>query len=213
MAPQYTLHYFNLKGGRGESLRYLLAYDGVDYTDHRISFPEWPEYKKTTPLGFLPILELSDGTKISEMLTIAGYLAEKHGGWLTTPEENARIHQIAEYMSTDIGGQFFSKYAFERDEEKKTANAKVLMEEVFPKMFKNLYQLTGFANGAKWLSGDDRVSWVDFVVAAFVELFDETPRLFNGKMAEKGAGGKAFVEHLKRVQALPGVREHIAKRP
>ena len=46
MAPTVKLHYFNLRG-RGEYVRWILAYCNVDYDDIRHTFEEWPEVKKS----------------------------------------------------------------------------------------------------------------------------------------------------------------------
>ena len=43
--PNYTLHYFN-STGRAEIARLIFHYAGVQFTDHRFEFSEWPELKK-----------------------------------------------------------------------------------------------------------------------------------------------------------------------
>ena len=42
--PKLKLTYFGLRG-RGEASRWLLAYAGAEYEDHRIAFEQWPELK------------------------------------------------------------------------------------------------------------------------------------------------------------------------
>lgn len=212
MAPKYTLHYFNVMGGRGESLRYLFAYDKVDYEDHRIDFPQWPEYKKTVPLGFLPQLEVKDGSnlKFGELTTIARYIAEKHGGRLESAEDNALVDEIATYMAHDIVPVMFAKFVYAKGEEEKASAAKHVREE-YNTMFPILYKLMGFDKGKQWASGTTQVTYADFIVAAFVELFNK--RLYDGKFGEQGEWGSAFMNHLKRVHALPGVKQYVAKRP
>lgn len=42
--PQYKLTYFNLRG-RAEISRYLFAYSGTKYEDHRIEAADWPKIK------------------------------------------------------------------------------------------------------------------------------------------------------------------------
>lgn len=42
--PQYKLTYFNLRG-RAEISRYLFAYSGKKYEDHRIEAADWPKIK------------------------------------------------------------------------------------------------------------------------------------------------------------------------
>lgn len=50
-----------------------------------------------------------------------------------------------------------------------------------------------------------KVTWADFYVAAGIEFLDAA--------FLKGATPKDLLDYLKRVQSLPGVKEHIASRP
>nr|XP_048703085.1 hematopoietic prostaglandin D synthase isoform X2 [Caretta caretta] len=51
--PHYKLTYFNLRG-RAEIIRYLFAFSGIKYEDHRIEQADWPKIKPSlagqTPL-------------------------------------------------------------------------------------------------------------------------------------------------------------------
>jgi glutathione S-transferase len=42
--PQYKLVYFNGRG-RAETLRYMLAYAGVEFEDARVTHQYWPTIK------------------------------------------------------------------------------------------------------------------------------------------------------------------------
>nr|QCX41803.1 glutathione S-transferase [Pagiophloeus tsushimanus] len=77
MAPKYKLTYFNVTG-RAEPIRYLFAYAGQEYEDHRIGHEAWPQFKSETPFGKLPILEI-DGKRVSQSVAIARYLAKQFG--------------------------------------------------------------------------------------------------------------------------------------
>jgi glutathione S-transferase len=54
------LIYFKGIRGRAESVRMMLAYKGVDYTDHGIDLTNWPVLKKkgAFPYNALPALEV-----------------------------------------------------------------------------------------------------------------------------------------------------------
>ena len=56
------LVYFDDKGGRGESIRSLLAHARFDYTDERIAGPEFQQRKKNGDfaLGSIPVWEEDD---------------------------------------------------------------------------------------------------------------------------------------------------------
>jgi hypothetical protein len=57
----HTLSYLDFPG-RAEAIRIMLHVAGVDFTDERISFSDWPTTKPTTPLGFLLMLTVDDTT-------------------------------------------------------------------------------------------------------------------------------------------------------
>lgn len=63
---KYNLTYFAWTG-RGEILRWLLAYGGEEYEDIRVQADEWPALKPNTPFGQLPILDIerSNGEKFT----------------------------------------------------------------------------------------------------------------------------------------------------
>ncbi|XP_009947241.1 PREDICTED: hematopoietic prostaglandin D synthase [Leptosomus discolor] len=92
--PQYKLTYFNLRG-RAEISRYLFAYSGKKYEDHRIEAADWPKIKPTIPFGKIPILEV-DGVTIHQSLAIARYLARESGLAGQTPVEQALADAIVD---------------------------------------------------------------------------------------------------------------------
>ncbi|KAM9579553.1 hematopoietic prostaglandin D synthase isoform 3-T4 [Guaruba guarouba] len=92
--PQYKLTYFNLRG-RAEISRYLFAYSGKKYEDHRIEAADWPKIKPTIPFGKIPILEV-DGVTIHQSLAIARYLARESGLAGQTPVEQALTDAIVD---------------------------------------------------------------------------------------------------------------------
>lgn len=75
--PTYKLYYFDLKG-LAEAIRFLLAYGGIEYEDVRVARDDWPELKKTMPMGQLPVLEV-DGKRVYQSSAISRYLAKKVG--------------------------------------------------------------------------------------------------------------------------------------
>ena len=62
---QLKLTYFDFHGGRGEPIRLALAIGGVAFEDHRFSFAEFPEIRKTAPFGQVPTLEV-DGLIVTQ---------------------------------------------------------------------------------------------------------------------------------------------------
>lgn len=43
--PTYKLTYFNITG-LAEPIRYILHQSGIKFEDRRLTFEEWPQYKK-----------------------------------------------------------------------------------------------------------------------------------------------------------------------
>jgi glutathione S-transferase len=87
------LTYFGL-AGRGDPIRLALAHAGVDFTDNRIGFPDWGPIKPTTPFGQLPILELDDGTVISQMKAILRLIGKDTGLYPEDPVAAARVDEL-----------------------------------------------------------------------------------------------------------------------
>ncbi|KAK5971310.1 Glutathione S-transferase protein [Trichostrongylus colubriformis] len=72
----YTLHYFDVRG-RGEPIRLIFVYHGIEYEDHRIQLDEWPAQKPDAPLGHVPYLVMDNGKlELAETLAICRYLAK-----------------------------------------------------------------------------------------------------------------------------------------
>ena len=54
MAPKIKLTYFEFRA-RGEIIRILLHYGGLQFEDKKIKREEWPEFKPSKSIGY-PIL-------------------------------------------------------------------------------------------------------------------------------------------------------------
>lgn len=71
----YNLYYFDAFG-RAEPIRLLLSHAGVQFTDTRYERKEWKDNKKSMPGMKLPVLELGDGTKIGQSISILRFLGK-----------------------------------------------------------------------------------------------------------------------------------------
>lgn len=75
--PQLKITYFDTHGGRAEPIRLALAIGNIPFDDHRFSYPEFAEVRKSTPFGQVPTMEV-DGVQVTQcdaMLRYAGKLA------------------------------------------------------------------------------------------------------------------------------------------
>ena len=60
--------------------RFLLSVAGQQFEDVRFEREEWPAHKASTPLGQVPVLEVTEGgktVKIGQSLAIARFLARR----------------------------------------------------------------------------------------------------------------------------------------
>lgn len=79
MSTAETLEYFNL-GARGQYIRNAYKYGGIEFTDQRYEFGEWPEIKPATPLGTLPVLTMEgDDMKYTQSLAMLRYVGGRAG--------------------------------------------------------------------------------------------------------------------------------------
>ena len=62
------LTYFGIPG-RAEASRLMLGVKKVPFTDAKVTREQWPEVKKRTKFGQLPILELEDGRQLAQVRT------------------------------------------------------------------------------------------------------------------------------------------------
>ncbi|WP_462169851.1 glutathione S-transferase [Pseudoalteromonas xiamenensis] len=71
------LTYFDVHGGRAEPIRLSLYLGGIEFEDYRFSYGEFPEVRKSTPLGQVPVLEINGlaVTQSNALTTYAGKLA------------------------------------------------------------------------------------------------------------------------------------------
>ena len=100
-----------------KKLRVYLAEKGLDIPCESVNIAtgenRQPEFLKKNPLGGLPVLELDDGSHLTESLAIIEYLEElnpKPPMLGTTPRERARVREIERIC--DLGilsavGQYF----------------------------------------------------------------------------------------------------------
>jgi len=72
------LYYFKVRA-RGEPLRLLLRYAAIPYADHLVDKKAWPELKEKVPNGYLPVIQLQDGSFLDDTHKLARYIAERAG--------------------------------------------------------------------------------------------------------------------------------------
>lgn len=102
------LYYF-MVAPNPTKVRVYLAEKGIELETARVNLAEReqraPEFLALNPLGKLPVLELDDGSCLTESLPIIEYLEELHPEPVMigeTPEERARVRSIERLADTGV---------------------------------------------------------------------------------------------------------------
>jgi len=208
--PSLRLVYHNVRA-RAECPRMILAYGNIniDYTDDDCnSFfgMDFPAAKQAGKLAFgqLPILEIggSNGKVISQSGSINRYLASfvKTPGFYPSDPADLAFADMIHETSQDLASinpivNIFQDEVFEQ----KKAD---FFENVLPSKLKGLYKILG---DKKFFSGDV-VTYGDIALYTPLDncrlvvpaVFDDYPKIS---------------QWLKNIEALPGVKEYLEKRP
>ncbi|XP_044269049.1 glutathione S-transferase-like [Tribolium madens] len=200
MSPNYKLIYFNARG-RAEHIRFIFAYAGVDYEDERIPREKWPEIKKRTPFGMLPVLEI-DGKAVAQSNAVARYLARQYGLAGRNEWEALQCDVLVDTLG-DLK-QVLAQFRMEQDPIKKEEKKARLMKETIPfylsKFEKMLSENNGFSVGSE-------ITWCDFVFAVSLENFEH---IFGKAALDQYPALKA----LKiKVYNIPSINAWVSKRP
>jgi len=143
--------------GRGEILRLLLAKGGKSYEDKRVTFPEWPAIKPTTPFGSMPVLTVN-GNDFSQGLALAIYLAKECGCYGANNLENLMIDQIL-MCREDVSTPEANIKLGSMDQAEKDKMFAALEADLYPKFFGFFNKVikenkTGWAVGKKLTMAD-----------------------------------------------------------
>ena len=88
------LSYFPIPG-RGESVRLALHLSGVDWIDNRVPGKDWGQLKPSTPWGKMPVLELADGSNLSQQRSLLRFIGKLNGLY---PEDPMVAYRVDELM-------------------------------------------------------------------------------------------------------------------
>ncbi|ENN72265.1 hypothetical protein YQE_11126, partial [Dendroctonus ponderosae] len=197
---QYKLLYFDLPG-KAEHIRYIFAYAGVEYEDERIQKDKWPEIKKSTPYGKVPVLEI-DGQQVAQSNAIARYLARKFGLVGQTEWEALQCDVLVDTLG-DLQAAVMQIMKEPDPIKREEIRARVTKEELpfyLSKFEKIVQENGGFSVGSD-------ITWSDLVFAVLLDQFES----MYGKTA---LNGYPSLKGLKdKVHNIPGIKSYLEKRP
>lgn len=211
MAPRYKLTYFNLRA-RGEPIRLVFAYAGVDYEDVRVSYEniaeEWPPIKNSgkCPFGQLPILEV-DGVTLCQSMTILRFVAKRHGLVPSNDLEQAKADMFSEAVY-DLENAMV-RIIVQPDPEQKKAMTDKFHKEL-PTVCKCLENVLDKNPKDEIYCVGNKLSFADICFFAFFNSY-----LGNGEPAVPAAlkDSPRLTALYKKVRDEPKIAAWLEKRP
>lgn len=201
----YKLTYFDFDGGRGEPIRIAFHAAGIEFEDHRISFPEFGEMRKNTRFNSVPVLHI-DGAEVSQSNAILRYVG-KVAGLYPTNELQALYCDEAMDALEDLSHYIVHTFGLEGDALKKAR--KKLVDGWLSVYVRGLGDLLTRGGGEFFADGK--------LTIADLKIFVQTRSLRAGRLdhvppelVENLAPGLA--EHQKRVESDPRVVAYYASR-
>ncbi|XP_046744901.1 glutathione S-transferase-like [Diprion similis] len=195
----YKLTYFAI-AGLAEPIRFLLSYGGIDYEDNRVAHENWPAIKPKTPFEQVPILEVN-GKTLYQSNAIVRFLANKLNLFGSDELEHYEVDAHIETIG-DLRSLLFTWQWAETPENKTAKEAETRKKAAFylGKFENTVKENGGYFVGGKLTAADIVFAGLDYVFTFILgkEFLADYPHL------------KKLVE---KVNALPGIKSHIAKRP
>ena len=202
--PQLKLTYFDFHGGRAEPARLAMHLGGIPFEDHRFTFPEFAEVRKSTPFGQVPTLHV-DGTVVTQSDAIIRYVG-KLAGLYPVDTYQALLCDEVMCVVEDATVQLVPSFRMTGDEQKAARLA--LVNGSMP-MYLGWLQSQLMAHGGEYFA-DNRLTIADLKV--FVDVrglnsgrLDHVPTDLVEKVAP------ALNAHMERIANMPAVLQYYAK--
>ena len=201
---QLKLTYFDFHGGRAEPARLALHIGGIAFEDHRFSFPEFAEVRKTTPFGQVPTLHV-DGAVVTQSDAITRYVGKLADLY---PQDAYQALLCDEVMNVveDANVKLGPTYGMTGDAQKEARLA--LVNGSMP-IYLGWLQSQLLAQGGAYFAGN-RLTIAD------LKVFVEVRGLNSGRLDHIPADlveqvAPALNAHMQRIATLPAVVAYYAK--
>ena len=120
---QLKLTYFDFHGGRAEPVRLAFHLGNVAFEDHRFTFPEFAEVRKTTPFSQVPTLQV-DGVQVTQCDAILRYAGKLAGLYPTDPFQALLCDEVM-YVVEEAGVKLGPSFRLTGDAQKEARLALV----------------------------------------------------------------------------------------
>ena len=202
--PQLKLTYFDIHGGRAEPVRLALHIGAIAFEDHRFTFAQFAEVRKSTPFGQVPTLTV-DGVQVTQCDSILRY-AGKLAGLYPLDAFQAllcdEVMYVVEEASVKLGPTFRMTGDIQRQARAELVNGSM-------PVYLGWLQSQLLAHGGEYFA-DNRLTVADLKVFADVSALksgrlDHVPANLVDKVAP------ALIAHMKRIAQNPAVAQYYAK--
>jgi len=202
---RFKLTYFDIDGGRGESIRLALFIGGLEFEDVRLTGPEFREARESFRFRALPVLEI-DGQTITQSTALVRYVG-KLAGLYPTDDMQALYCDEAMDAVEDLSHAIGRTYGLQGDALKKARTE--LVEDRLTTYVKGLDGL--LARGGGEFFADGRMTVADLKVFVATRslakgVLDHVPTDVVEKLAP------ALAEHRDRIAADPRVSAYYKAR-
>lgn len=202
--PKLKLTYFDFHGGRAEPVRLALHIGGIPFEDHRFTFAQFAEVRKSTPFGQVPTLTV-DGVQVTQCDSILRYAGKLAALYPLDPFQALlcdEVMYVVEEASVKLGPTF--RMTGDAQREARAA----LVNDSIP-VYLGWLQSQLQAHGGEYFA-DSRLTVADLKVFADVSALksgrlDHVPADLVDKVAP------ALNAHMQRIAENPAVAQYYAK--
>lgn len=171
--PKLKLYYFNI-AGKGEPIRLLCAYAGLDLEDYRMqSSDEFLKLKADGKLAFgqVPMLEVDEGNgKVHQLVqstAIIRYLGKLSGLYpkdddIVAAKIDAALAQETDAFMGPVVATYTKRFGICLEGEALKQSTELIAQEVAPRHIAALEKLLK-SSETGWIAGTDKPSPADFV--------------------------------------------------
>ncbi len=202
--PQLKLTYFDIHGGRAEPARLALAIGSIAFEDHRFTYPEFAEIRKTTPFGQVPVLQV-DGVQVTQCDAITRYAGKLAGLYPADPFQALLCDEVM-YVVEEAGVKMGPSYRM-TGEAQKAARLELVNGSI--PVYLRWLQSQLLAHGGEFFA-DGRLTIADLKV--FVDVrglnsgrLDHIPTDLVEKVAP------LLNTHMQRIAQTPAVAQYYSK--
>lgn len=199
------LTYFDIPGGRAEPARLAMTIGGVEFTDHRVPFAQWPEVRESAPFHACPFMEV-DGKKIAQSNTISRFVGRMTNLYPEDAWQAALCDEALDAVE-DMWVKIGATMGMDDPEALKAARV-ALAEGAYTRYLQQLAQRLEAAGGTYFADGRLTVADLQvFVVCRALGSgnFDHIPKDLVQTVAP------TLAEHMQRVSEVPEIKEYYAK--